>query len=94
MTDGKRPEIFMTSSTADISHIAFDDSIAERLGPATQLADFPDEDLTPVYKPFGNTGSADYDIEPAIWYLTCRWKTLSEKLDWSLVAIRPMPQQQ
>jgi hypothetical protein len=28
-------------------------------------ADFPDEDLTPVYEPFGVTGSADdFDMEP------------------------------
>jgi len=31
---------------------AFDDSIAERLGPAAQEADFPEEDLTPEYEPY------------------------------------------
>ena len=43
---------------------AFDDSIAERLGPAALAADFPDEDLTPEYEPFGEIGSADSDVEP------------------------------
>jgi hypothetical protein len=44
------------------NHKAFDDSIANRLGPAAQEADFPDDDLTPEYEPFGDTGSADHDI--------------------------------
>ena len=44
---------------------AFDDSITARLGPAPIEADFPDQDLTPVYEPFGDTGSADdFDMEP------------------------------
>ena len=42
----------------------FDDSIAKRLGPAAQEADFPDEDLTPEYEPFGDVGSADFDNGP------------------------------
>ncbi len=44
---------------------AFDDSVVVRLGPAPLEADFPDEDLTPVHEPFGDTGSADdFDMEP------------------------------
>lgn len=46
-------------------HIAdrtsFDDSIAERLGPAAQESDFPAIDLTPEYDPFGEIGDADSD---------------------------------
>ena len=41
---------------------AYDDSIAERLGPAAQEDDFPAEDLTPKYDPFGETGTADLDL--------------------------------
>ncbi len=46
-------------------HIAdrksFDDSIAERPGPAAQESDFPAVDLTPEYDPFGEVGDADSD---------------------------------
>jgi hypothetical protein len=46
-------------------HIAnrksFDNSIAERLGPAAQDSDFPAVDLTPEYEFFGDVGDADSD---------------------------------
>ncbi len=46
-------------------HIAdrksFDDSIAERLGPAAQDSDFPAVDLTPEYDLFGDVGDANSD---------------------------------
>jgi hypothetical protein len=49
-------------------HIAdrksFDDSIAERLGPAAQDSDFPLVDLTPEYDLFGDIGDADSDPDP------------------------------
>jgi hypothetical protein len=49
-------------------HIAdrksFDDSIAERLGPATQDSDFLAVDLTPEYDLFGDIGDADSDPDP------------------------------
>jgi hypothetical protein len=40
----------------------FDDSIAERLGPAAQDTDFPAEDLTPAYKLFGDVGDATFGL--------------------------------
>ncbi len=43
---------------------AYDDSIAERLGPTAQEDDFPAEDLTPEYDPFGETRTADLDLGP------------------------------
>ena len=43
---------------------AFDDSIAEQLGPTAQDIDFPAEDLTPKYELFGNVGDADFDLDP------------------------------
>jgi hypothetical protein len=43
---------------------SFDDSIAERLGPATQDTDFPAEDLTPEYEPFGDVGNANLGLDP------------------------------
>jgi hypothetical protein len=43
---------------------AYDDSIAERLGPAAREDDFPAEDLTPEYEPFGDIGNADFDLGP------------------------------
>ena len=43
---------------------AFYDSIAEQLGPAAQDTDFPAEDLTPKYEPFGDVGDADFDLNP------------------------------
>jgi hypothetical protein len=49
-------------------HIAdrksFDDSIAERLGPAAQDSDFPAVDLTPEYDLFGDIGDTDSDPDP------------------------------
>jgi hypothetical protein len=49
-------------------HIAdrksFDDSIAERLGPAAQDSDFLAVDLTPEYDLFGDIGDANADPDP------------------------------
>ena len=42
---------------------AYDDSIADRLGPAAREDDFPDDDLTPEYEPYGDDGGADIDPE-------------------------------
>jgi hypothetical protein len=43
---------------------AYDESIAERLGPAAWEDDFPAEDLTPEYDPFGGIGNAGFDLGP------------------------------
>jgi hypothetical protein len=43
---------------------AFNDSIAEQLGPAIQDTDFPAEDLTPRYELFEDVGDADFDLDP------------------------------
>ena len=43
---------------------AFDDSIAERLGPAAREDDFPAQDLTPEYEPFGDIVNADSGLKP------------------------------
>jgi hypothetical protein len=43
---------------------AYDDSIAEQLGPVAQDTDFPAEDLTPEYKLFGDVGDATFGLDP------------------------------
>ena len=43
---------------------SFDDSIAERLGPAAQDTDFLADDLTPKYELFGDVGDANFDLDP------------------------------
>jgi hypothetical protein len=43
---------------------SFDNSIAEQLGSAAQDTDFPADDLTPEYEPFGNVGGANLDLDP------------------------------
>ena len=48
--------------TADCK--AFDDSIAEQLGPTAQDTDFLAEDLTPKYENFGDVGDANFDLDP------------------------------
>jgi hypothetical protein len=43
---------------------SFDDSIADRLGPAAQDTDFPADDLTPEYELFGDVRDTDSDLDP------------------------------
>ncbi len=45
------------------NHKAFDDSIAEQLGPAAQDTDFPAEDLTTKYELFGDVEDANFDLD-------------------------------
>jgi hypothetical protein len=52
-----------------VNHKAFDDSIAERLGPAAQEDDFPAVDSTPEYEPFEGIVNTDSDLEPDQEYL-------------------------
>ncbi len=43
---------------------SFDNSIAEQLGPAAQVTDFPEDDPTPEYELFEDVGDANFDLDP------------------------------